>query len=555
MKNCLFNLPLVALFLLASPLTSPSALTQQPAPGFSPAEESAAANVTAATIRAVTEKLVSKEMQGRGTAQPGALRAANYIADRLKQLGLKPGGDSGSYFQKINFMVEQALPQSSLKVGDQTFQFKRDFVVAPPLPPKTTEVSGDVVFAGFGVISTELNRDDLAGLDLKGKIVFLLGGKPANIPMATWQKYAQRQAILARLAEKGAAAVITSQIPGANQSFSLMAMYLSRRRVSLVENIPFVSNPPFPVTLPTLLVSDAAAETFFAGTDSTFEQIRKKAEAGEIVSRNMNKRARLSISMKNEERPCNNVIGVFPGSDPKLKDEALVYTAHYDAYGIDADGTIYPGAGDNAIGVGKLIGIAEAFAKTKSRRTVIFIALTGEEYGMLGAEHWVHHPTWPIEKVAANINFDGIGSEAWGPLGYLVGVGLSHSDLDDIYKSVAAAAKVTVLADPAPEEGFFYRSDHYAFFKRGIPGLYLIGAQQGNPFELMKTVNQWMAADYHQTTDTIRPNWNWDGARSLSVIGFVIGTRIANQDAMPNWVASSPFNRPRGTTLPPPPRR
>ncbi|MDX2029172.1 MAG: M28 family peptidase [Blastocatellia bacterium] len=532
-----------------------TAYTQQAAPDLSSEERRAAEGVRVETVREVTERLVDREMEGRGTAQPGALRAARYIAERYRQMGLKPGGDNNTYLQKIDFRVEQALPTSTVRVGEREFRFKTDFVPAPPMPARNVSLQAEVVCAGFGVVAPELQRDDLAGLDVKGKIVVLLGGKPANVEQPVWLKHAGRATVLTRLQERGAVAVIATQIPGGNQTFAQMAMYLSRRRVSLVEKIPYVSNPPLPVTIPTLLVSDAVAESLFAGTDATYEQLKTRAAAGETVSRSLNKRAALSLSVRNEELPCHNVIGVLPGADPALKAEAVVYTAHYDAYGIDTDGTIYPGAGDNAIGIGKMAAIAESLAKTGTRRTVLFVSLTGEEYGMLGAEHWVQHPTWPLEKVAANINFDGIGSEAWGPLGYLVGVGLSHSDLDVIYRDVAAAHKVMVIPDPAPEEGFFYRSDHYAFFKRGIPGLYLIGMKGGNPFELMKTVNQWMAADYHQVTDIIRPDWNWGGARTLAAIGLVIGHRVANREAMPAWVAASPFNRPRGTTLPPPPRR
>ncbi len=538
---------------LAASLT---AFPQQPAPAALSSDERRAADaVRVETVREVTERLVDREMEGRGTAQRGALRSARYIAEQYKRMGLKPGGDQGTYLQKIDFRVEQVLPASTVRVGEREFRFKTDFVPTPPMPARNVALQAEVVCAGFGVVAPELQRDDLAGLDVKGKIVVLLGGRPANVAPSVWLKHAGRAAVLTRLQERGAVAVLATQLPGANQTFSQMAMYLSRRRVSLVERIPYVSNPPLSVTIPTLLVNDAVVESLFAGGDATFEQLRKRAEAGETVSRSLDKRAALSLSVRNEELPCHNVIGVLPGSDPALRAEAVVYTAHYDAYGIDTDGTIYPGAGDNAIGIGKMAAIAESLARTGTRRTVLFAALTGEEYGMLGAEHWVQHPTWPLDKVAANINFDGIGSEAWGPLGYLVGVGLSHSDLDAVYRDVAAAHKVAVIPDPAPEEGFFYRSDHYAFFKRGIPGLYLIGMKGGNPFELMKTVNQWMAADYHQVTDTIRPDWNWEGARTLSAIGLVIGHRIANRDAMPAWVPASPFNRPRGTTLPPPPRR
>lgn len=513
------------------------------------AEQEAVARTDANTIRDVTVRLVSKEIAGRGTAQPGADRAAKYIADRFKQLGLKPGGDNKTYLQKIKFKVELALPASDLKAGDVTFKYKDEFVILPPFPAGLDGVTGGLVFAGYGVVSPELKRDDIAGLDVKGKIVLLLGGKPGNVNAAAWAKAANRNVLLADLAKRGAAGFILTDLA---QPYELIAAYASRRRVSLSEPPPNTTQPPqVPMSA---LISNAAAEKLFASAGLSFAEIKRKAEAGEFVSRDLGKAASISAKIEREEKPSSNVIGVLEGSDARLKDQAVVYTAHYDAYGVDTDGTIYPGAGDNALGVGKMVAIAEAFFKSKPklRRSVIFIALTGEEYGLLGAEHWVWHPTWPIEKVAANINFDGIGSEAWGPLGFVLDLGAGHSDLNSIFKDVAAANGVSILPDPNPAEGFFYRSDHYAFFKRGVPALYLVGGPQGSPFEIMKRVNAWMVRDYHMATDTVQPDWNWGGARTLSVLGLLAGMRVANQEAMPAWMSTSPYNRPRGTNMPPP---
>jgi len=518
------------------------------------AEQEVVSFVSADTIREVTVKLSSREMEGRGTAQPGAERSAKYIAERFKQVGLKPAGDGGAYYQKIKFEIERVLPTSSFKVGDAAFKFKEEFVIAPPFPTESKEVGGGLVFAGYGVVSPELKRDDLAGIDVKGKIVLLLGGKPGNVDAAVWDKAADRSSVLAGLARKGALGFVFTQVGRATQPYELIASYFSRRRVSLSEPLP--NAPQRPKLPPALRISDAAAARLFAMTSTTgesFGDLKRRAEAGEYISRDLGKQASISAVIQRRESTCNNVIGLLEGSDPKLKEQVLVYTAHYDAYGIDADGTIYPGAGDNALGVGKLIAIGEALAKSKfkPRRSVMFMALTGEEYGLLGAEHWVWHPTWPLEKVAANINFDGIGSEAWGPLGFVLDLGAGHSDMNNIFKDVSGSEGIRILPDPDPSEGFFYRSDHYSFVKRGVPALYLVGGPQGNPFEIMKRVNTWLVKDYHQTTDTVQPDWNWEGARTLSVLGTVVGMRVAAQEAMPSWTPSSPYNQPRGAMPPP----
>lgn len=526
--------------------------SQSAAPaGFSEIERAATAALSTKTISEVTNLLASKEMEGRGTGQPGADRAAEFIADRFARLGLKRAGDGGGYLQPIKFRVEQALPGCTFKAGDSAFTYKKDFVVAPPLPAASTDASGEMMFAGYGVSSAELKRDDLAGIDVKGKVVVVLGGKPKNVDQAAWSKAANPQAVFGRLAATGAAGCVVTYVAARDtQPFNLVTVYLSRRRVALADA------PQLPVKLPPMvLISDETAEKLFAGSGSTYAEAKQKAENGEFVSRALSRKASISVKLRREEATSSNVVAVLEGSDPKLKDEAVVLSAHYDAYGIDADGTIYPGAADNAIGVAKLIAIAESLvkSKTKPRRSMIFLAVTGEEYGLLGAAYWVKHPTWPIEKVAANINYDGIGTEVWGPLGYIIDYGFKHSDLGEVLDGVIAAQSLKLVPDPAPQEGVFYRSDHYEFFKKGVPSLYLIGAPAGNMLAFMPRAAKWLVTDYHMATDTVQPDWNWEGARGLAVTGLIAGLRIANQDAMPAWKPSSPYNRPRGTNLPPPP--
>ncbi len=520
------------------------------AAALSPIERAAVSRISVKTIREVTSTLASKEMEGRGTAQPGADKAARYIADRFAKAGLKPLGDGGTYLQSINFKVEQAEPVSSFKAGDTTFKFKNEFVVAPPFPAEPVDVSADMVFAGYGVSLPELKRDDLAGIDVKGKIVMVLGGRPNNVDESAWSKRANLQTVITGLVGKGAVGFVIVYAGRETQPYPLVATYLSRRRVAPAGAMQL----PFKIP-PILLISDDTAAKLFAGSDISYEAAKKKAEAGEFVSTGLGKQSSISIRVRRGEGASSNVVGVLEGSDNALKAEAVVYTAHYDAYGIEPDGTIYPGAADNALGVGKLIAIAEAFqsSKTRPRRSIIFIGLTGEEYGLLGAEHWVRHPTWPIEKVAANINYDGIGTEVWGPLQLIIDYGFKHSDLGSVITDVAAASNVTIVPDPSPEERIFYRSDHYAFFKRGVPSLYLIGAPGGDEKAMFERARKWLMTDYHMATDTVRPDWSWDGARLLAALGMVAGMRVANQEQMPAWLPSSPFNRPRGTNLPPPP--
>lgn len=543
---------------LAVTLSSSSLAWQQPATSgtavaptarataLSSAEQKASARVKLETIREVTTKLSSPEFEGRGTGQPGADKAAQYLADRFAKLGLKPAGENGTYLQPIKFKSAQVLASTSVKVGDAVLQHGTDYVILPPYTSDQADATGAVVFAGFGVVSPELNRDDLAGLDLKGKVVVLLGGQPAGVDEAAWKRATNPQLRAMNIFGRGAVGMIVGNAGTAAQPFSTIANYLSRRRVSLA------SQPALPFVIPpVLLANDAAMEKVFAGSESTYAQTLEKAKAGQAVSRDLGKTATLALRFNRTETTSSNVVGLFEGSDIKLKEEAVVFTAHYDAYGIESDGRIFPGAADNALGTATITAIAEAFVKaypksaSRPRRSIIFLAVTGEEYGLFGAEHWVQHPTWPLDKVAANINFDGIGTEIYGPVKRVVGFGAEHSDLGTVFEDVAAATGTIVTPDPMPEENTFVRSDHYAFVKKGVPALMLLGAPAGDEAMWLQRARKWLDKEYHSPEDTVRPDWNWTGPQTLGQVGMIIALRVANADTMPAWRSTSPFNKPR----------
>lgn len=540
--------------ILAVTLLSPTVLafqgaaaTAKPAAAkLTSPERKAADQVKLETIREITTTLSSKEFEGRGTAQPGADKAAQYMADRFARLGLKPAGENGGYLQAIKFRSAQVLPDSSVKVGDVTLKHRDDYIVLPPYSSEKVDVSGGVVFAGFGAASEELKRDDFAGLDLKDKIVIIMGGQPDGVDAGAWGRATNPQARALNIFGRGAVGMIVANAGTQAQPFSTLANYLSRRRVSRASGI--TANFKIP---PILITSDGAMEKLFAGSDTTFAQALEKAKRGEKVSRDLGKTGTFALRFKLVEAPSSNVVAVLEGSDPKLKEEAVVYTAHYDAYGIEGDGTIYPGAADNALGTATIMAIAEAFAKAypkpenRPRRSIIFLAVTGEEYGLLGAEYWVRNPTWPLAKIAADINFDGIGTEVYAPVKRVVGFGAEHSDLGTVFEEVAAATGTIVTADPLPEENAFVRSDHYSFVKQGVPALMLMGGPADEPTKWIPRMKKWLETDYHSASDTVKPDWDWTGPRTLAQLGMIIGLRVANADAMPSWKSTSPFNKPR----------
>jgi peptidase M28-like protein len=549
-----FSAVLVLALLSSSALawqTGATATATKPAATLTAAERKAADRVKLETVRDVTTTLSSNEFEGRGTAQPGADKAARYLADRFAKLGLKPGGENGTYLQPIKFRSAHVLPESTFKVGDVALKHGEDYIILPPYTSETLDTTGGVVFVGYGVVSPELKRDDLAGLELKDKVAIILNGQPAGVEASAWRRATNPQTRAMNIFGRGAVAIIVANVGTPKQPFATLANYLSRRRVTLAST----PAPPFRIP-PVLLSSDAAMEKIFAGSGTTYAQTQEKAKSGEMVSSDLGKTATLALRLKFAEATSDNVAGVLEGSDAKLKEEAVVYSAHYDAYGIDG-GRIYPGAADNALGTATITAIAEAFTKTfpkpssRPRRSIIFLAVTGEEYGLLGSEHWVGHPTWPLEKVAADINFDGIGTEVYGPVKRIVGFGAEHSDLGTIFEEVSAATGTIVTPDPMPEENAFVRSDHYAFVKRGVPALMLMGGPEGEPSAWIPRMKKWLETDYHSPSDTVKPDWNWTGPQTLAKVGLVIGLRVANAEAMPAWRASSPFNKPRTPAKPP----
>ena len=535
--------------------------TVKPVPALSPAESQAAAQLKAETIREVTTALVSKDMQGRGMAQLGGDKAAKYIADRFTKAGLKPGGEASTYFQNIKIKIATPQAGTLFRVGNNTFQFKTDYAIANPwMDAAPKPANGDLVFVGYGVVSGDLKRDDLAGIDVKGKIVVVLNGRPTHVDAAIWDRESKQRIVFGRLIKKGAIGFI---VPFDRDSsrFPAAAAAVSNRRISLAEPLP----DPFVMarwslelladefTLPpSVLVSQTVARKIFAASGQNLQDLTKKAESSEFVSRDLKIRGSIAPRIKQEQGVSSNVIGVIEGSDPKLKSEAVVFSAHYDAFGIDTEGIVYPGAMDNAAGVGKLIAMAESVVtmNPKPRRSIIFFATTGEEYGDLGADYWLAHPTWPLEKIAADINYD-CGIDVWGRLGYVVDLGFDHSDLNSVIKDVTSATDIQIVPDAFPDEGFFSRSDHYSFIKKGIPSLFLVGGPAENPSAQIARVQTWMTNDYHMPTDTIQPDWNWEGARGLAEIGLITGLRVANQEAMPSWRSDSPYNKRRGSSASP----
>jgi len=513
---------------------------------LTPAEEQATSFVKTETIREVVSALVNKDMEGRGAAQKGGEKAARYIAERMKAIGLKPLGEHGSYFQKVNLRGFRVLPESFVKIENQSFKQGQEIIIIPgtlsqTLLTRQVEVRGEIVFARYGVVSSVVKRDDLAGMDVRGKIVALVEGVPDKAKVEQWASVSL-VTIVRGVTERGALGVLW--LPNS-------ADLDSARRHSYLRGLALLDLPHLRSGLaPAALLSPAAAEQLFAGTGMTFQEALAKTKAGEFVSPNLGKKGMLSIRFAFEPQNVrsDNVVAMLEGSDPKLTSQAIVYSAHYDAYGIESDGKIYPGAGDNALGVGNMLAVAEAFCRisARPRRSVVFLAPTGEEKGHSGSYHWVNHPTWSLSKIAANLNFDGIGSEVWGPVGAFYGIGVQQSDLQTLLNDLSTAMGATLMPEADPAERLFQRSDSFEFAQRGIPTVYVVGLG-GDQSKIQTRVKQFFKEHYHQVSDVVRDDWDWSGPKKLADFYLIAGLRIGNAEALPAWLPTSAFDRSRGT--------
>jgi hypothetical protein len=510
---------------------------------LSPFEIELTDKITFASIKETTTALSADEMQGRGTMQPGGDKAANWIAERFQKLGLKPLGDKGSYLQKIDFKETVMTPETYLKIGEENLKLGSDFGVAP-FSAGNKSVSGEMIFIAYGIVADSIKRNDLQGVDLTGKIAVMLEGPPANIPKKDWEVAKAQRIFIQMLFSKGISGIIFIGHGREDNPPETLLDYFSRRQIQMADEPVGSEVPPF------IYVGKQASEKLFAKSGVSLKDALTQAENNSFKPIKLKQTAKLNIKLKTNKGESSNVVGYIEGSDPKLKEEAVLFSAHYDAYGVE-NGKIYHGAADNGLGTAEMLAVAESYSKmtVKPKRSMVFVAVTGEEYGLYGSKYWAKKPTWNIKKVAANLNLDGVGTEVYGPVKTMVGYGAEHSTLGAMLGEVSTSYGIKVVPDPVPDEKVFYRSDHYSFVERGVPSLMLMGAPEGDIQVSMKRMKEWEKTAYHQPSDTIQSDWAWEGAETVAEIMAIMGWRISETEKMPEWLASSRFGKlERGNT-------
>lgn len=534
--------------LVISSLLTLQTLAQAPAVGgsaiLSSAENEITRNITIDSIKEMTTALSAPEMEGRGTGQPGGEKAGNWIAEKFKSYGLKPLGDKGSYLQKVDFKETVATAETSFSVGTETLAHGSEFAFVPQ-DNGNKNVSGDMVFVAYGITAKGADIDQLAGASISGKVVVMLEGPPPGTTEKVWTDQKFQMSIMQNLVYGGAAAIVFIGSGNQKRSPEENISYLSRRQLTLPNEKGYPPEiPPF------VYVSASGADKLFAKAEVTRAQALLNSATREFKPVKLNQKAKIVAKYTSKKVSGNNVVGYIEGSDTKLKAEAILFSAHYDAYGKE-NGKIYAGAADNALGTSEMLAVAEAYSKlsVKPKRSMIFLAVTGEEYGLYGSKVWAKDPTWDIKKIAANLNLDGIGTEVYGPVKTVVGYGGEHSTLGAMLTEAAAPFGINVIPDPIPDEKVFLRSDHYSFVERGIPALMLKGAPAGDKEVWMKRMEEWRKTDYHLPSDTIQPNWVWEGPETVAEVMAILGWRISESPTMPNWLSTSRFGKlERGNT-------
>ena len=491
--------------------------------------------------------LADDNMEGRDTGSAGLRKAEAYVVEQLKRSGVQPAGNQG-YYQPVKFQSRQIVETDSsaalLRDGDVKPLTLGDDIIFSTRIDLALEVEAPLVFAGYGLTVPEKDYDDLAGLDVKGKVVVILSGSPAEIPgplASHYQTAAERWKVLRHA---GVIGMVTIPNP-ASMDVPWSRIALNRAHPSMD-----LADPVFNETAGERLamtVNPAKAEVLFAGTGHTFAELAALGKEGKSLPRfplPFSIRAKTKLVKKDVESA--NIIGKLPGTDPVLKNEYVVISAHIDHVGIGEPingDRIYNGAMDNASGSAVLLDVAASLRKSPEqlKRSVLFLFVTGEEKGLLGSKYFTQYPTVDPEALVADINIDMFLPII--PLKTLVVFGLAESDLGDLARDVALSRGVQVEADPEPQRNVFIRSDQYNFIRHGIPAVAMGVAPDPNSPEQKKIFKDWLTTRYHAPSDDLAQPIDYSAAAQYEEIIRALMLTVANDPHRPAWKSDSFFRR------------
>ena len=497
-------------------------------------------------------------LEGRDTGSRGHEIASLYIQTEFQKYGLQAAGENDSFQQRVKFrkgLLVQESPALSITKGDTTLEleFPKQFISGPNLASEEASASAPLVFVGYGIVAPDLEHNDYADIDVEGKIVVMLAGKPASFPSEVGSHVSSTAQKQHYAADRGAVGYISIQTPAAEKRrpYDRTINYVRMPRMTWIDDkgVPGNGRPELKASA---FLSMDAAKVLFEDAPVALDDIYAQLENDEIPTGfELDAEASLSYTTTHEDISSPNVVGLLEGSDPELKNEYVVYTAHSDHLGISKSvekDKINNGAMDNATGTSVLLETARLFSQlpVAPKRSILFVAVTGEEKGLLGADYFARNPTRPVESLVANVNLD------MPILTYefadVIAFGASHSTMGEKVEAAVKNADIKLTDDPWPELNLFTRSDHYAFVKQGIPAVFLVtGIESKTPgIDGSEVLNTFLATNYHRPSDDMNQAFIWDAARTFSQVNFEIGLTLANDKERPTWHADSFFGQTFG---------
>jgi Zn-dependent M28 family amino/carboxypeptidase len=517
--------------------------------------EQASKEITGDYMRSIVVEISDDRYEGRGPGSEGDAMARAYLAKRMEELGLEPAAEDGSWEQPFDLVgVNSSQPDSWTFEGHgQSLTLKQweQFIVGGGVQEARAGLDGaELVFVGYGIQAPEYDWDDYKGVDLTGKVLVMMNNDPDWDPdlfggeTRLW--YGRWDYKYLSAARQGAAgAIIIHTAPSAGYPFQVVQTSWTGVQFEL----PAGDEPRSQVKA--WVTEDSARELIaMAGLD--LDELREAAYNRDFQPVPLGITTSIGMDVEITRVQSANILGLIPGSDPELKDEVVIYTAHHDHLGIgtpNEDGdVIYNGAMDNATGVAQVLAIAKAIkALPEAPRRSILVNLVGaEEQGLLGSEYYAANPTFAPGKIAANLNYD--GGNIWGHTHDVTFVGLGKSTVDEIVTMIAEEQGRVVKPDQFSDKGYFYRSDQFSFAKIGVPAMYLDTGTDfvDRPPEWgREQQNHYTEVNYHQPTDEYDPSWTFDGMVDDALLGYWTGLAIANADDMPTWNAGDEFEAAR----------
>jgi Zn-dependent M28 family amino/carboxypeptidase len=513
--------------------------------------------ITENSIRAHVRFLASDALEGRGPASRGDRLAQQYIAAQFEAAGLKPMSGNGTYFQPFDIVGIDGHPTELKVTGAKdpasfSLKFWDEFIaVAGEHVERTQLDASEVVFVGYGIQAPEYRWDDFKGLDVKGKTLLMMNNDPENDPnlfegrarlwYGRWDyKYEMAQKVGA------AACIIIHTTPSAGYPWHVVQSSWNGEQFDL----PYGDSPRIKVKA---WITEEAAQRLVKASGNDLDALRKQAQSRDFKPVALGLKVATAFKSSVKKNQTANVVGILPGSDAKLAQEAVVFTAHHDHLGQRAEvkpgeDVIFNGAVDNASGVAMMLTVMRAMtsAGKAPKRSVVFAAVAAEEQGLLGSQFLVEHPPVAAGMMAANVNID--GANIWGRTRDLSVIGMGKSNIDDLIVRFAKAQGRVVKPDEMSDRGFFYRSDQFNFARLGVPSAYFasghdyIGQASGWG---KKTREEWEEKNYHQPSDELTDAWTLAGAVEDAVLYFNVALEIANAAKMPVWNKGDEFEAAR----------